>query len=155
MTAQWRFGVSRNSDWALTAASGQSRRFDCESAWGPGADQRHKRLIDSDSVGRVTIGRLFTNRCGPSRRRVSDAPAGLKNFAHELEGTFSTISAPSGRWPTPKSINANSCHSILAAHVHCRFASVAPDVLRLAMVCLEPPITSFRLDQAVHPGWGT
>jgi hypothetical protein len=23
---------------------------------------------------------------------VSDAPAGLKNFAHELEGTFSTIS---------------------------------------------------------------
>src|SRR5258708_14287450 len=38
-------------------------------------------------------GRFCANRCGPSRRRVSDAPAGLKNFAHELEGTFSTISA--------------------------------------------------------------
>src|ERR1700682_4698377 len=42
-------------------------------------------------------GRFCANRCGPSRRRVSDAPAGLKNFAHELEGTFSTISANSGR----------------------------------------------------------
>src|SRR5271155_1284799 len=36
------------------------------------------------------------NRCGPSRRGVSDAPAGLKNFAHELEATFSTISARNG-----------------------------------------------------------
>src|SRR3979411_3065727 len=27
MTAQWRFGVLRNSDWALTPAKGQSRRF--------------------------------------------------------------------------------------------------------------------------------
>ena len=41
-------------------------------------------------------GRFCANRCGPSRRRVSDAPAGPKNFAHELEGTFSTISARSG-----------------------------------------------------------
>src|ERR1700737_3064123 len=41
-------------------------------------------------------GRFCANRCGPSRRRVSDAPAGLKNFAHELKGTFSTISARSG-----------------------------------------------------------
>src|SRR5260370_41909357 len=41
-------------------------------------------------------GRFCANRCGPSRRRVSDAPAGRKNFTHELEGTFSTISAQSG-----------------------------------------------------------
>ena len=33
-------------------------------------------------------GHFCANRCGPSRRRMSDAPAGLKNFAHELEGTF-------------------------------------------------------------------
>jgi hypothetical protein len=38
-------------------------------------------------------GRFCANRCGPSRRRVSDAPAGLKIFAHELAGTFSTQSA--------------------------------------------------------------
>src|ERR1700737_2582935 len=33
----------------------------------------------------------------PHVAKVSDAPAGLKNFAHELEGTFSTISATAGR----------------------------------------------------------
>jgi hypothetical protein len=32
----------------------------CESAWGPGADRRHKRLIDIDSV-RVNVRRRFTS----------------------------------------------------------------------------------------------
>jgi len=98
----------------------------------------------------TTVSRMLSVR---SRRRASPSIAKCRLWCVNRRGV--PTPARSGRRPTPKSINANSCHSILAAHVHCRFASVAPDVLRLAMVCLEPPITSFRLDQAVHPGWGT
>jgi hypothetical protein len=36
-------------------------------------------------------------RCGPSRRRVQNAPADLKNFVGQSKKNFSTLSATSGR----------------------------------------------------------
>src|ERR1700688_51103 len=40
--------------------------------------------------------RLCANRCGPSRCRAWDAPAGLRNFVRLPEMTFSTVSVISG-----------------------------------------------------------
>jgi hypothetical protein len=41
-------------------------------------------------------GRFRVNRCGPSRRRGSGAPAVPKNFVRQPKETFSTVSARSG-----------------------------------------------------------
>src|SRR5260221_14019607 len=38
--------------------------------------------------------RFCVKRCGPSRRRVRTASAVLKNFVHQPEKTFSTVSSP-------------------------------------------------------------
>ncbi len=40
-------------------------------------------------------GRFCEMRCGPSRRRMKDAPAVLKNFVRQSKKTFSTLSAKS------------------------------------------------------------
>src|SRR6478736_9707882 len=44
-------------------------------------------------------GRFCVKRCGPSRRRVRDALAVLKNFVRQPEKTFSTVSVTCGRRP--------------------------------------------------------
>jgi hypothetical protein len=44
-------------------------------------------------------GRFCVKRCGPSHRRLRTASAVLKNFVHQPEKTFSTVSA---RWTCRK-----------------------------------------------------
>ena len=65
--------------------SRESRLFDVFVAAGPCG-------IDTAAGGRFGV-----KRCGPSRRRVKDAPASLKNFIGQSKKTFSTLSAQSGQ----------------------------------------------------------
>jgi hypothetical protein len=73
----------------------------------------------------TTVSRMLSVR---SRRRASTGIAKCRLWCVNRRGV--PTPARSGRRPTPKSINANSCHLILAAHVHCRFASVMSCVWR-------------------------
>src|ERR1700675_2909726 len=44
-------------------------------------------------IDTTVCGRFCEMRCGPSRRRMKDAPAVLKNFVRRSKKTFSTLSA--------------------------------------------------------------
>jgi hypothetical protein len=41
----------------------------------------------------AVCGRFYVKRCGPSRRRMTNAPAVLKKFVRHPKKTFATISA--------------------------------------------------------------
>src|SRR5712664_2863698 len=41
----------------------------------------------------AVCGRFCVKRCGPSRRRMNNAPAVLKKFVRQSKKTFSTLSA--------------------------------------------------------------
>jgi hypothetical protein len=63
----------------------------------------------------TVYGRFCEMRCGPSRRRMKDAPAVLKNFVRQSKKTFSTLSAQSRR-STRRSLRAQ----LRVGHLHRR-----------------------------------
>src|SRR6478735_3017498 len=64
---------------------------------------REGRFLAISSAARVlridttVCGRFCTKRCGPSRRRVGNAPVVLKKFVRQPKKTFATVSARTRR----------------------------------------------------------
>jgi hypothetical protein len=81
-----------------TVVSGRRFSFSGQSLC-RGDGRRERRFLDSATAAMPsradtkTGGRFCMKRCGPSRRRVRNASAVLKNFVGQPKKTFSTVSA--------------------------------------------------------------